>query len=439
MKKNLAIVLEFGFHEIKKYIHSGFAAELSKDFNITWLALNKNSADFDAYFKNTGFPLVYFEEAAFKKASLKIEQYNLAIRKNWIINQGLGTFHNHSKVKSRNWKTALIGNSLLKRVIEKQTLREVKNAYFNAPIANIYENHRIELLFTTGFASCFAKSTVITAQQLNISVHYLVNSWKDLFINNFLPFQGLKGLYVWSETMKHDYLKQIPYLKDEPIVISGNPTFDVLIDAMPTKERSFYAEKYQLSISAKWLLYTMMPVGLTTDEIETIRYTAEELLRVFPKEEIMILVRKNPTHETDDFLALDLPENVRIAEHFCSFDKVNDMIVQSPTGEQEWLDLLQHCEMNLSVPSTVSLEFMTLSKPVLNIAYNASGKQDERIIQFFEAGFYRLLFETKSVINIRNSNDLIDFLQKFETKIPEDTVEIKERASKIIIDQLISI
>ena len=436
MKKNLAIVLEFGFHEIKKYIHSGFASELGKEFNIVWLALDKGSKDFDTYFRSTGFPLIYVNEKDLVQAPLKIEQINIAVRKNWLANQELGAFHNHSKAKTKNWKTALYGNSLLKRILEKITLKQVKNHYFNSKLAAVYSENHIDLLLTTGYASNFAKTTVITAQQEGIGVFYLVNSWKDLFINNFLPFQNLQGLFVWSESMKHDYLTQMPYLKNEVFVCSGNPTFDVLVDYTPTNERSFYATKYQLPINAKWLLYTMMPVGITTDEIETIRFTAEYLLNDFSPEEVMILVRKNPTHDTSDFLALDLPENVRIAEHFCSFDQSNDMIVQSPTGEQEWLDLLHHCDLNLSVPSTVSLEFMTLNKSVLNIAYDASGKEDERIKQFFDAGFYRPLFELDSVIKINHPKEISNFLQKNRTKSSEISKPIAIRAATIIIDTL---
>lgn len=436
MKKNLAIVLEFGFHEIKKYIHSGFASELGKEFNIVWLALDKGSKDFYTYFRSTGFPLIYVNEKDLVQAPLKIEQINIAVRKNWLANQELGAFHNHSKAKTKNWKTALYGNSLLKRILEKITLKQVKNHYFNSNLATIYSENSIDLLLTTGYASSFAKTCVITAQKRGIGVYYLVNSWKDLFINNFLPFQNLQGLFVWSESMKHDYLTQMPYLKNEVFICGGNPTFDVLVDYTPTNERSFYATKYQLPINAKWLLYTMMPVGITTDEIETIRFTAEYLLNDFSPEEVMILVRKNPTHQSSDFKGLNFPANMRVAEHFCSFDKVNDMIVQSPAGEQEWLDLLHHCELNLSVPSTVSLEFITLNKSVLNIAYNASGERDERITQFFDAGFYRPLFELDSVIKINHPKEISNFLQKNRTKSSEISKPIAVRAATIIIDTL---
>ena len=435
-KPKLAIVLEFGFHEIKKYIHSGFAKDCAKEFDIVWIALDKGSVEFDSYFRATGFPLVYVDETEVLQPVLKIEQYNTAIRKNWLAQKNLGAFHNHSTVKTKNWKTRIKGNSLVKLLLEKWTLKKVKQHYFNSKIAAIYEEHDLDLLFTTGCASSFAKATVITAQQQGIGIYYLVNSWKDLYINNFLPFQGIKGIFVWSERMKQEYMKQMPYLKNEVFVTSGNPTFDVLIDPSPSKDRSFYAEKYKLQLTAKWMLYSMMPVGITTDEIETIRFTAEELLKNYSPEEVMILVRKNPTHQKTDFTDMDLPPNIRIVEHFCSFDKVNDMIVQSPEGEREWLDLLLYCDVNLSVPSTVTLEFMNLQKPVLNVAYNATGEEDLRIKQFFRAGFYRPLFDTNSVIKINHPEEINKFLQNKSTISSDVCTPSSVRAATIIIDSL---
>ena len=48
-KPKVAILLEFGFHEIKKYINNGFAIELSKEFDIVWFAMDKGSKGFHDY------------------------------------------------------------------------------------------------------------------------------------------------------------------------------------------------------------------------------------------------------------------------------------------------------------------------------------------------------------------------------------------------------
>lgn len=409
-KKNLAILLEFGFHEVKKYLHSGFIDELSKEFNIVWFALDKGNKEFDSYFNSSGFPIVYFKESDFKQEITLIEKYNKIVRRNWMINRELGAFHNQSFVKAKSNKTAIVGNSVFKWFLENITLRNVRVNYKNEFIIREFRKNQIDLLLTTGYTSSFAKSAVISAQFLKLNIYYLVNSWKDLFIDNFLPFKNLTGIFVWSEAMESDYLEQMNFLKSEKVYVTGNPTFDALCNKEPYKSREYYSEKYNLPINSNWLLYTMMANGPINDEIETIKFTANSLLKYYSKEEFIILVRKNPTHRQEDFLSDNYPSNVRIADHYSTYDRLNDILIQSEKGEKEWVDLLIHCSINLSVPSTVSLEFIALNKKVLNIEYNSLNVVDRRLTQFFEAGYYRPLFKSAEAIRIHNSEELISVL-----------------------------
>lgn len=56
-KPVLGIQLEFGFHEIKKYIHSGFADKLAKQFDIVWFVLDKKNAVWMPIFGKSAFRL----------------------------------------------------------------------------------------------------------------------------------------------------------------------------------------------------------------------------------------------------------------------------------------------------------------------------------------------------------------------------------------------
>ncbi|WP_394676744.1 hypothetical protein [uncultured Sphingobacterium sp.] len=411
-KRKIAILLEFGFHEVKKYIYSGFADTLSKEFDIIWVALDKGSIEFHNCFAKTGFPIVYVQENDVIARPLRIEKFNRSVRNNWIINNNVGGFHNHIRIKKKSIKTRLVGNTFFKDILGYLTLRYSAQRYQNEVLRNIFSLHDVSGLLITGTSSYFVKSAVMTAQTEKIPVNYLVNSWKDLYINNFIPFKNLSNIFVWSERMKSDYLKHMPYLNESNFVISGNPTFDSLLRSDAKDDRSFYSEKYKIPLYSKWLLYTMMPVGLAKDELETIIYTANNVLKYFSKDEYTIIVRKNPTHAADDFKDTKLPDNLILADHYCSFDKKNDMIIQSSEGEQEWLDLVHHSIANLSVPSTVTLEFLILGKNVFNISYNSRGEVDERLSQFFNAGFYRPLFERNDVINVESPEELVENLKK---------------------------
>lgn len=405
-KPVLAIQLEWGFHEIKKYIHSGFARKLAEEFEIVWFAIDKGNMEFHRYFHETGFPIVYYTQEEISKPLSSLERYNHAIRQAWMKRRNLGVFHNYKTITGSGWKDQCLGSSWLQNVMARFTMKEIETRYIHSKIRNDFKYYHISKVLSTGVESAFAKAFFTSANQLGLSCFYLVNSWKDLYMNDFIPFSFLKKIMVWDEGMKNKYLHHMSYLEHSTMTVIGNPTFDVLMQWKPEHDRLYYATKYNLSPQSNWLLYTMMPPGIVNDEIATIRTVGKALSNQYKKEELEILVRKNPNHSHDEFLNEELPVNTHVADHYCTYDAKADMIVQSAEGEREWMDLLYHCYANLSVPSTVTMEFLTLSKPVINIELNKNGLPDERLTQHFNAGFYRDLFKRDDVFRVKTMDEL---------------------------------
>ncbi len=175
------------------------------------------------------------------------------------------------------------------------------------------------------------------------------------------------------------------------------------------------------------------------NEIGVVKLIGDELLKSYNKNEYVILLRKNPQHLQEDFTDLPLPENVVLTHHYSYFDREKDMHTQSPEGEQEWIDLLHHCASNLSVPSTVTLEFLTLNKPVINIGFGPDGKPDPRVNQHFEAGFYKPILShqlVKKVENISNLTKCIISLNEIRNNTEEKPANEK-LGSDVILSHLL--
>jgi hypothetical protein len=432
-KKQLAIVVEFGFHDLKKYVHSGLAVAHSKEYDVTWMVLDKGNASFHAILEKTGFAIEYIQSDQLISIASKMEAYNQAIRRSWMVNKDLGIFHNYQVIRQKNWKTKILGNSLFKSISEKLTLAVCKK-YYNPTLAKRLEELKLDRILLTGYASLLTKNIVVTAANLDINTFSIVNSWKDLYVNNFIPSKSFSKLFVWDEQMKKDFLLQAPYLDAKKIVPTGNPTFDFLIGSKPKFDSHFYASKYKISSESKWLYYTMMPPGVVDNEIETILFIAREMYTTFQMD-YTILIRRNPNHSSSEFSERTLPPNVVLTEHYCEFDKEQDMLVQSPEGEQEWLDLLHHTCANLSVPSTVTKEFMMLGKPVFNIAFNENNELNPHLNQFFEAGFYRDLFDREKVFSIETIDELFTIL-KTQSILEHQLAPVEKKAVNRILTEI---
>lgn len=408
-KRTLAIALEFGFHDLKKYVHSGLAQALSAEYDIRWLILNKGNKSFEKIVADTGFPFAYVQPSELTVLENKAEAYNQAVRRSWMVNNNLGLFHNYQRVRAKTWKTKIIGNPVFKQIAEYRTLKSCKT-YVSPKLASRLQNLKIDKILLSGYTSIFIKNIIATAITQDKQVYCIVNSWKDLYVNNFIPTTAFEKLFVWDEKMKENYLYHMPYLDADSIIPTGNPSFDFLIDSKPKYDRDYYAIKYNISKDASWLYYTMMPPGVVENEIETIQMIASNLFDKY-QTKYFLLVRRNPNHSKTDFSELKFTPNTVLTDHYCNFDADCDMLVQSPEGEQEWLDLLHHTIANLSVPSTVTKEFMMLGKPVFNIAFNENNKLNPGLNQFFEAGFYRDLFDGKKVFRLETIDQLLVTLQ----------------------------
>lgn len=436
-RKVMAIPLEFGFHEIKKYIHSGFAKRLAQHFDLVWFAIDKGNPTFNQYFKATGFPVVFYSEKDVYIKPSRWELFNRRVRNAWMKQRDLGVFHNYKQIQEAGVKEKFLGKDGLKRWMEKWTCLDVRKRYVHPTLEKDFKKYQVDLVLSNGYASPFSKSFFVTAHHAKLPCYYLVNSWKDLYTDNFIPFTFLKKIFVWDAKMKRNYCEHMPYLKESSISVTGNPTFDVLFHYRPSKDRRYYAEKYQMNESAQWFLYTMMPPGLVHDEIDTIRAVAQHILTRYSSQEIELLIRKNPNHEAHDFINEVLPSNVHIAEHYCRYDASSDMIVQTPEGESEWLDLVFHCAANLSVPSTVTLEFQAMSKPVINIELNPQGKKDPRVLQHFQAGFYRDLFERADIHRVSSIDALLPIVDQVLAHKVESFAPMN-RAADLILNEISS-
>lgn len=437
MKKKIGIILEFGFHDLKKYIYSDFGKKLGEHFDIVWLAIQKESDEFHRLFSETGYPIVYFNQSDFITPS-KLEAINIPVRRAWMSKKKLGLFHNYRSIHFKKFKKTVLGSQVIKEFFEIVTLKYVNKRYFNNKLKLKLQECGINLIIGTGYSSSFSKSVFVTANKIGLSTYLLINNWKDLYINNFIPYKFVNTIFVWDASMKNDCLFHMPYLNKDKILITGNPVFDSLRKSKPKFSRFYYAKKYNIDIEAYWIYYTMMSPLSGFDEIKVVKLIGKEILKVYDPKKLVILLRKNPQHSKEDFTTEIFPDNIVLTEHFSYFDKARDMHTQTPEGEQEWIDLLHHCSMNFSVPSTVTLEFLALNKPVLNICFGPDGKTDPRLKQHFEAGYYRNIFNDKRVIKVER---IYDFLRALESikKVPtmESINEDKNFAADIIIQRML--
>jgi hypothetical protein len=389
MKRRIGIVLEYGFHEIRNFIFSDLYKALGEKADICILTINKNNKTFEQFLLDTGLPIIALNEKELKIPSSKLEAYTRSVRKAWLRKEKIGTFKNYSATKNFSSLDIIKGNSFIKKYLSSLAIQKNQGRYVSSSIKQLIEQEGLTDILVGSYNSSLGKVMLYTAQALNLKTWVLVTSWKNLYINDFVPYNKLNGLFVWSDKMKADYLKINPHLDAKKVFVTGYPMFDRFFNYSPKQSYSYYREKYNLPSNAKIILYSMISPTAISYELEILQLIGNTILELFTKEEVFIVVRKNPMHDKDQYLNNDIPENIRILDHFWEWDAENDMTIQQKEGEDEWMDLLHYTNFNISIASTVTLECLKVGQPVINIGFDQKGTEDPNIVRYAQAPFYR--------------------------------------------------
>jgi hypothetical protein len=245
-----------------------------------------------------------------------------------------------------------------------------------------------------GYSDINNQVIAFSAKEAKIKVWGLVNSWKDLYTNDFVSFTP-EGLFTWSDNMAENFVTHNPHLEGRVKAV-GNPAFDVFIGFKPVHERSFYESKYGIKQNSNVLVYTMINPMVTSEENLVISLIHQSL-KANLSHDWHLLVRKNPLHHNTSYPELEALDNLSFMEHYWQWDPTKDLAVQAKDGEIEWYDMIHFSSCNISVASTVSMEFLVSKKNVINIGFNGKGCEDSNLVRFSEAPYYKTLCDEPNV------------------------------------------
>lgn len=406
MNRNFACIINYGI-EYRNLLLSGLADELSKDSKVTILYRNGLFPDFREFFDEEvimHYPYADVE-GALKRS--KLENYFHYVRKARMRSKGIGIYKNYNPNYNENKVfDFIIGNDVFYNIFRKVVTNEINDTYFHEPLKKLLKHHGITDIIISGYSSINSMAFGITALALGLNVHVLINSWKDIYINDFIPFQAT-SIFTWSENMKSQYKLLNPHIKADSIYTIGNPIFDRFYDFTPRNSREYYESKYKLLKGSPFILYTMLDPRRYPDELKVLDLIAKSLDK--KNKNLKIVIRRNPfdsSSTVEDYFK-DNPRVV-VADHFSKRDDENDFFIQSLEGEIEWLDLLYFSEAVLGVASTVAVEALLLKKKVLNISFGKNGKTCERLKQMNLAPFFTELYNREDVTLVNDLSSLGD-------------------------------
>jgi len=339
----------------------------------------------------------------------------------------------HNKYRKKDF---LIGNEFVYRIANF-----IRNLYYrrykNIDMINKLKEDGVTDLVLCGYLTPELLTMIYSAKACNIRIWSIIHSWKDVYINANIPFE-LDGLFVWSESMKQEYLKRNPHLNKEYIYVVGNPRMERFRVHKPYRSLDYYVSKYGFSHDRYKILYTCVNPKIVNNEEKRI-LEIYNLLNIKLGKSFEILVKINPMDpDVYRWEQLSNYERIYVLENDWTWNSENNINYPTHDSEIEWIDLLYYSHMTMNIASTVSIESLLMNRPVINIAFDEHWKICEKALTLSNAPFYRKLLDNPDVklvfekdalvsavrdtIHSKHKSKIDDILVKWNRKLFEETI-----------------
>ena len=408
--------------EYRSLLLSGLYEELIKHHKVILISRecsSKNLDEYSAYYKINTYK---FDKKYFLHPMLKIENLVLASRKARHRIKKIGNFGYFSNDRALKWTDYILGNNFVFRILNALAVKKIHKHYVRKDIQSIYQTLNITDVILCGYSNAGNKLFAINAIESNVNVWITLNNWKDLYVNNFIPFIPNK-IFSWNNAIIKEYLKRNMHLTQKNFSTVGNPAFDRFYKYKPKFSRSYYENKYGIQSKQPLILYTLLAPDVYSSELEIVKLIGNVIKRNYPdkNDRPFLLLRRNPMDE-ETLNEEKIDDDIVFAEHYFEGSKEKAIFIQSIEGESEWLDLIYYSDIVVNVASTVTLEALMMKKPVINIEFNGNGDNEPLLKKFTEAPFYTPLLNRSDVKVCRNIREFESafciFIAKKHIQVP---------------------
>jgi hypothetical protein len=421
-KKHIALLVAYG-PEVKAFVHSGLAERLSKDYKVTIIARLPHSAVFAGLEYCDVVQMPAGEEA---RLLGKLRSWGLRTQVQWLQKRGRKHWVHYlpkngatpSGGAMSSLSSAIKGNRLVARsvsVIERSWGRAFgsHDAWRTFLLAR-----NIDCLITSAFSGTYVLPALQTASNLGIQTVVATNSWKDVYTTTKVAVVPTR-LIVWTDQAARDVCEMNPHLDRNRVRVAETLHLQLFHNPPPLMSREELCTSLGLDPGRPYICYSAAaPTAVLNEEL-----IVEAILRVLnqgdPGRNAQLLLRMNPmedgsrwkpVQERHPELVLQKPrwEWIREVDWCCALRE--DVSV--------WLAMVHHAAGNISIASTVTLEFAAFGRPVLNVCFDLPSSQPERLSnrRFWDADFYRDIRDHNLASPIFRQEELQELLVQLLSK-----------------------
>ena len=382
-------------------LYSGLADRLAEMARISILTTQPSSAAF----ASLGDIPVHAVPACHElKVSRRIQAWNRKLHEDWIDDHGPGV--NDGSIArgcdggQPRWLRTLSS--------VEATLARASSAVKSWQ--QFYEDLGLDCIIAMDFASPRVVTALQAARLSGVTTIVLTNSWKDVYAHPYLPSPP-NWIGVPGEPQAAYLRRANPGFQGTRVTAVGSLHLEPFHYPGTIVARSQFCEARRLDPSRPFICYTAASPSVVRDE-EAIVATLLDEVGKHPAQP-QVLLRLNPREDGGRFEALTARfSQLRIDKPRWEWNAAGDWNAPLLGDVDQWVATVFHSAFNVSIPSTVTLEFTVFGRLTLNVCYDAGGdtvpQQSNR--RFWDAPFYREVRDSPLVSAAFSEGDLRQML-----------------------------
>ena len=250
------------------------------------------------------------------------------------------------------------------------------------------------------------------AKKLGIKTCSFIFSWDNLPSKGRMaaPFDSF---LVWSDLMKEELYHFYPETKKQPVEVVGTPQFEPYVLDRYTSSKEDFHQKFELDPGLKTICYSCGDASTSKNDPFYIEVIAKLIEQNKLTEKVNFLVRTSPAEDGSRFrevvdrfpcIKWNYPEwGLTRKDH----PEPWSQRVPLPEDLVDLRSLLEYCDLNINMCSTMSLDFMLFDKPVINPTFGTGENDlydDQKYLQY---SHYERVVESSAVAIVKNEEELL--------------------------------
>jgi len=298
------------------------------------------------------------------------------------------------------------------------------------------KENKPDVLFFTHQRPPYLAPLDYAAKKLGIKTCSFIFSWDNLPSKGRMaaPFDSF---LVWSELMKEELEYFYPETKNKPVNVVGTPQFEpyVLTEYESSKEQ--FLERFKIDENLKTICYSCGDVSTSKNDGLYIETIAQAIIRgnIQP---VNLIVRTSPAEDGSRFKKIknQFPFIIWNFPHWeiTREDHPEPWSQRVPFKDDvtDLRALLEYCDLNVNMCSTMGLDFMIFDKPVINSVFGNGENGLNNDQKYLRYAHYQRVVESGAVAIAKDKEELIEAIN-YSLENPKSRLNEQQELLKIQI------